>query len=173
MRELELYERVERSISKKFRKQIWSPFVTAVKRYQMIESGDKIAACISGGKDSMLMAKLLQMLQKYSDVPFEVEYLVMDPGYNELNRKKVEENAELLHIPATFFESNIFDVANNTDHSPCYLCARMRRGVLYSKAKEVGCNKISLGHHMSDVIETTVMAMFYGFTASRDDAKTP
>lgn len=101
MRELELYERVERSISKKFRKQIWSPFVTAVKRYQLIESGDKIAACISGGKDSMLMAKLLQMLQKYSDVPFEVEYLVMDPGYNELNRKKVEENAELLHIPAT------------------------------------------------------------------------
>lgn len=162
MRELEKHEQIERSINKKFRKQIWSPFITAVRRYQLISAGDKIAACISGGKDSMLMAKLLQMLQRYSDVPFDLVFLVMDPGYNELNRRKIEDNAELLHIPITIFETNIFEVANSTDHSPCYLCAKMRRGHLYAKAKELGCNKIALGHHMSDVIETTVMAMFYG-----------
>lgn len=162
MRELEKHEQVERSINKKFRKQIWSPFIAAVKRYQLISAGDKIAVCISGGKDSMLMAKLLQMLQRYSDVPFDLVFLVMDPGYNEINLRKIKDNAELLHIAVTFFESNIFEVANSTDHSPCYLCARMRRGHLYAKAKELGCNKIALGHHMSDVIETTVMAMFYG-----------
>lgn len=156
------HEQVERSINKKFRKQIWSPFIAAVKRYQLISAGDKIAVCISGGKDSMLMAKLLQMLQRYSDVPFDLVFLVMDPGYNEINLRKIKDNAELLHIAVTFFESNIFEVANSTDHSPCYLCARMRRGHLYAKAKELGCNKIALGHHMSDVIETTVMAMFYG-----------
>ncbi len=162
MRELEKHEQVERSINKKFRNQIWSPFIAAVKRYQLISAGDKIAVCISGGKDSMLMAKLLQMLQRYSDVPFDLVFLVMDPGYNEINRRKIKDNAELLHIAVTIFESNIFEVANSTDHSPCYLCARMRRGHLYAKAKELGGNKIALGHHMSDVIETTVMAMFYG-----------
>ena len=159
---LEKYQLVEQSISKRFRKEIWSPFITAVKRYELIEEGDRIAVCISGGKDSMLMAKLMQMLQRISDVPFDLVYLVMDPGYNEINRRKIESNAELLHIPITVFETNIFDVANSTDKSPCYLCARMRRGALYAKAKELGCNKIALGHHMSDVIETTVMAMFYG-----------
>ena len=160
-KELEKYQLVEQSISKRFRKEIWAPFITAVKRYELIEAGDKIAVCISGGKDSMLMAMLMQMLQRYSEVPFENVYLVMDPGYNELNRKKIESNAELLHIPVTIFESNIFAIANNTDDAPCYLCARMRRGALYAKAKELGCNKIALGHHLSDVIETTVMAMFY------------
>ena len=160
-KELEKYQLVEQSISKRFRKEIWAPFITAVKRYELIEAGDKIAVCISGGKDSMLMAMLMQMLQRYSEVPFENVYLVMDPGYNELNRKKIESNAELLHIPVTIFESNIFEIANNTDDAPCYLCARMRRGALYAKAKELGCNKIALGHHLSDVIETTVMAMFY------------
>ena len=158
----EKYMLVEQSITKKFRKEIWTPFIAAVKRYELIQEGDKIAVCISGGKDSMLMAKLMQMLQKYSDVPFELVYLVMDPGYNELNRQKIESNAALLNIPITVFETNIFEVANNTDHSPCYLCAKMRRGHLYAKAKELGCNKIALGHHLSDVIETTVMAMFYG-----------
>lgn len=162
MRELEKHKQVERSINKKFRNQIWSPFIAAVKRYQLISAGDKIAVCISGGKDSMLMAKLLQMLQRYSDVPFDLVFLVMEPGYNEINRRKIKDNAELLHIAVTIFESNIFEVANSTDHSPCYLCARMRRGHLYAKAKELGGNKIALGHHMSDVIETTVMAMFYG-----------
>jgi tRNA(Ile)-lysidine synthase TilS/MesJ len=161
-RELEPYVLVERSIIKKYRKEIWNPFVTAVKQYQLINEGDKIAVCISGGKDSMLMAKLMQMLQRISDVKFDLVFLVMDPGYNEINRKKIESNAELLHIPITVFESNIFAVANSTDKTPCYLCARMRRGHLYSKAKELGCNKIALGHHFSDVIETTLIGMFYG-----------
>ena len=161
-KELEFHQKVERSISKKFRKGIWNPFVTAVKNYELIKPGDKIAVCMSGGKDSMLMAKLLQMLQRYSEIPFDLVYLVMDPGYSEANRKKIEHNAKLLDIPVTVFESDIFAVADSTDRTPCYLCARMRRGCLYSKAKELGCNKIALGHHFSDVIETTVMAMFYG-----------
>ena len=161
-RELEPYQLIERSIIKKYRKTLWNPFVAAVKRYELIESGDKIAVCISGGKDSMLMAKLLQQLQRHSEIPFELVFLVMDPGYNEINRKKIESNAELLHIPITVFETNIFEVANNTDESPCYLCARMRRGHLYSQAKSLGCNKIALGHHLSDVIETTLIGMFYG-----------
>ena len=161
-RDLEYWQRVEQSISKKFRRTIWGPFITAVKRYKLIRENDRIAVCISGGKDSMLMAKLMQMLQRHSDVPFELVYLVMDPGYNELNRAKIESNARLLRVPITIRESNIFDVANSTDRSPCYLCARMRRGHLYSYAKELGCNKIALGHHFSDVIETTVMGMFYG-----------
>ena len=161
-RELEPYQRVERSIQKKFRKSIWVPFIAAVKRYELIQENDTIAVCISGGKDSMLMAKLLQELQKYSEVPFELVYLVMDPGYNELNRKKIESNAALLHIPITIFETDLFSVANNTEKNPCYLCAKMRRGHLYSKAKSLGCNKIALGHHFSDVVETTVMSMFYG-----------
>ena len=161
-RQLETYQKIERSIIKKFRKQLWTPFIVAVKRYELIQAGDKIAVCISGGKDSMVMAKLLQELQRHSEVPFELVYLVMDPGYNEINRQKIESNAALLHIPITVFETNIFDVANNSDKSPCYLCARMRRGHLYKKAQRLGCNKIALGHHFSDVVETTLIGMFYG-----------
>ena len=161
-KELEAYQLVERSIQTKFRKGLWNPFIAAVKRYALISPGDRIAVCISGGKDSMLMAKLMQMLQQYSETPFDLVYLVMDPGYNALNRQKIVSNAALLHIPITVFESNIFEVANSAEHSPCYLCAKMRRGTLYAKAKELGCSKIALGHHFSDVIETTVMAMFYG-----------
>ena len=159
-REMEPYQLIERSIIKKYRKELWTPFIVAVKRYELIKAGDKIAVCISGGKDSMLMAKLMQELQRHSDVPFELVFLVMDPGYNEINRQKIESNAELLHIPVTIFESNIFSVANNTDKNPCYLCARMRRGHLYSKAKELGCNKLALGHHKDDAVETFIMNLF-------------
>ena len=161
-RELEKYQLVERSITKKFRREIWNNFIRAIKEYELIQHNDRIAVCISGGKDSMLMAKLMQMLQRYSDVPFELVYLVMDPGYNEINRQKIESNAALLRIPIEVFETNIFDIANNADKYPCYLCAKMRRGYLYHQAQKMGCNKIALGHHFSDVIETTVMAMFYG-----------
>lgn len=161
-RELEPYQLIERSIITKYRKALWNPFIAAVKRYELVDAGDKIAVCISGGKDSMLMAKLMQQLQRHSDVPFDLEFLVMDPGYNEINRRKIESNAELLHIPITIFETNIFEIANSTEDSPCYLCARMRRGHLYNKAQEMGCNKIALGHHFSDVIETTLIGMFYG-----------
>ena len=161
-RELGKAQLVEQSINKKFRKTIWRPFINAVKQYELIQEGDKIAVCISGGKDSFLNAKLLQMLQRHSDVPFELVFLVMDPGYNAFNRKKVEENAALLEIPVQIFDTDIFDVTASVGGSPCYLCARMRRGYLYSKAKEYGCNKIALGHHLSDVIETTLMSMFYG-----------
>ena len=153
---------VERSIIKKFRKTIWNPFILAVKRYELIQQGDRIAVCISGGKDSMLLAKLMQQLQRHSEVPFELVFLVMDPGYNQVNRQKIESNAELLHIPLTIFESDIFEVASSTEKNPCYLCARMRRGNLYHQAQEMGCNKIALGHHFSDVIETTLIGMFYG-----------
>ncbi len=161
-RELEPWEAVERSIFTKFRRSLWGPFITAVKRYELIQEGDRIAVCISGGKDSMLLAKLMQLLQRHSDVPFELEFLVMDPGYNAENRARIESNAALLRVPVTVRESQIFDVANRTEKNPCYLCARMRRGHLYSYAKELGCSKIALGHHFSDVIETTVMSMFYG-----------
>lgn len=161
-RELEKWQIAERSISKTYRKTIWNPFVEAVKKYQMIQEGDKIAVCISGGKDSMILAVLMRMLQRYSEVPFELEYIVMDPGYNAGNRQKIEENAKILNIPVSFFNSDIFNVVVKIEQNPCYLCARMRRGYLYSRAKELGCNKIALGHHMSDVIETTVMGMFYG-----------
>lgn len=161
-RELEPHQLIERSIVKRFRKDIWNPFISAVKRYELIQENDKIAVCISGGKDSMLLAKLMQHLQKYSDVKFDLVYLVMDPGYNAENRKKIEDNARLLNIPIQVFESDIFAVANSTEKSPCYLCARMRRGFLYAKARELGCNKIALGHHFSDVIETTLIGMFYG-----------
>ena len=130
-KELTPCQLIERSIIKKYRKEIWNPFVTAVKQYELIESGDKIAVCISGGKDSMLMAKLLQELQRHSDVPFDLIYLVMDPGYNEINRQKIESNARLLQVPITVFETDVFEIANSTDDSPCYLCARMRRGYLY------------------------------------------
>ena len=161
-RTLAPHQLIERSIIKKYRKVIWNPFIAGVKRYELIQSGDRIAACVSGGKDSMLMAKLLQELQRHSDVPFELIFLVMDPGYNERNRQKIEENARLLHVPIQIFETNIFKVTSKTDHSPCYLCAKMRRGHLYSRAQELGCNKIALGHHFNDVIETTVMGMFFG-----------
>ena len=161
-RELSRAEQIERSIIKTYHKQLWTPFINALKQYALISPGDKIAVCISGGKDSMLLAKLMQQLHRHSDVPFELEYLVMDPGYAPANRAKIEENAETLGLPVTIFESDIFAVANGTEKNPCYLCARMRRGALYAKAQELGCNKIALGHHRDDVIETTVMAMFYG-----------
>ena len=161
-RELERWQLIERSIIKKYHKQLWTPFITAMKQYELVQAGDRIAVCISGGKDSMLLAKLMQQLQRHSDVPFELTFLVMDPGYSPANRRRIEENAALLHIPVTIFESDIFGVANSTEKNPCYLCARMRRGALYAKAQELGCNKIALGHHKNDVIETTVMAMFYG-----------
>ena len=161
-RQLDDCQLIERSIQKKYRKELWTPFVAAVKRYRLINAGDRIAVCISGGKDSMLMAKLVQQLQRVSDVPFEAEYLVMDPGYAPANRAQIERNAERLRIPVRIFESNVFEVANGAEENPCYLCARMRRGFLYSQAQALGCNKIALGHHFNDVIETTVMAMFYG-----------
>ena len=161
-RELSRAEQIERSIIKTYHKQLWTPFINALKQYALISPGDRIAVCISGGKDSMLLAKLMQQLHRHSDVPFELEYLVMDPGYAPANRAKIEENAEALGVPVTIFESDIFAVANGTEKNPCYLCARMRRGALYAKAQELGCNKIALGHHRDDVIETTVMAMFYG-----------
>lgn len=155
-------QQVEQTIVRRYHEELWSPFCKAIKRYQLIRPGDKIAVCISGGKDSMLMAKMMQMLHRHSEIPFEVEYLVMDPGYNPENRRKVEENARFLEIPATVFESDIFEVANAQEKNPCFLCARMRRGCLYKKARELGCNKIALGHHFDDVIGTTVMGMFYG-----------
>ena len=155
-------QRAESSLLKEFRKPIWRPFMNAVRAYELIKPGDKIAVCISGGKDSMLMAKLMQILQRHSEVPFEAEYLIMDPGYNEINRRKVESNAKLLEIPYTLFESDIFEIANSQEKNPCFLCAKMRRGCLYNKARELGCNKIALGHHFNDVIETTVMGMLWG-----------
>ena len=160
---LEKHQEIERSIITTYRKTLWSPFVLAVKKYRLIEEGDKIAVCISGGKDSMLLAKLMQELHRHSEVPFELVFLVMDPGYNQKNRAKIEENAKLMHVPITIFESDIFAASEAAcGDNPCYLCARMRRGHLYAKAKELGCNKIALGHHKSDVIETTVMGMLYG-----------
>ena len=160
-RTLEKHQEIERSLITTYRKDIWSPFILAIKRYQMIQAGDKIAVCISGGKDSMILAKLMEQLQKISDVPFEVVYLSMDPGYSPKNRKKIEDNARLMNIPIQFFDSDIFEVTERTTKNPCYLCARMRRGFLYNKAKELGCNKIALGHHKSDVIETTLMSILY------------
>lgn len=161
-RRLEPYQQIERSITKKYRKELWNPFVQAVKQYELIQENDSIAVCISGGKDSMLMAKLMQLLQRYSETPFSLVFLVMNPGYKEENLQKIKDNAELLNIPITIFDTNVFRVANRAEKNPCYLCAKMRRGHLYSQAQAMGCNKIALGHHMSDVIETTVMAMFYG-----------
>ncbi len=153
---------VEKSIRKKFHKQLFSKFAKAINEYQLVQEGDKIAVCISGGKDSMLMAKLFQELKWHNKFPFELVFLVMDPGYNAVNRQIIENNAKLLNIPITIFESDIFDAVFNIEKSPCYLCARMRRGHLYSKAKELGCNKIALGHHYDDVIETILMGMLYG-----------
>ena len=161
-RELTACERIERSIIKRFRKELWKPFIVAVKRYELIAEGDRIAVCISGGKDSMLLAKLMQELQRHSPMRFELEFLVMDPGYNPANRRKIEENAALLELPAHIIETDVFEVANKQTSNPCYLCARMRRGCLYKGAQQLGCNKIALGHHFNDVIETTVMGMLYG-----------
>ena len=153
---------IERSINKKFHKEIWSRFTAALNDYNLVEEGDKIAVCISGGKDSMLMAKLFQELKRHNKFPFEVVFLVMDPGYSPENKEIIEKNAKLLNIPITVFESNIFESVLHIEKSPCYLCARMRRGHLYNKAKELGCNKIALGHHYDDVIETVLMGMLYG-----------
>lgn len=161
-RELTKAELAERSINKKFRKSIWNKFIEGVKTYELIEENDNIAVCISGGKDSMMLAVLMKMLQRYSDIPFNLKFIVMDPGYNAENRAKIVENAKLLDIPIHIFETDIFDIADNVSESPCYLCARMRRGHLYNEAKNLGCNKIALGHHMSDVIETTLLSMMYG-----------
>ncbi len=160
--DLEVKTRVENSIRTRYRKSIWSNFIKALKTYDMIKSGDKIAVCISGGKDSMLLAKLFQELHKYSEIDFDVKYLVMDPGYSQDNRQVIENNAKMLGIPINIFESTIFESVYNVEKSPCYLCARMRRGHLYAYARELGCNKIALGHHYDDVIETILMGMLYG-----------
>lgn len=161
-RTLEPYQLIERSIIKKYRKDIWNKFVMGIKEYKMINEGDRIAVCISGGKDSMLMAKCLQHLQKYSDTHFELEFLVMNPGYNEANRQKIIDNARLMNIPIHMFETRIFNIVAGVNSNPCYLCARMRRGHLYKNAQDLGCNKIALGHHFDDVIETILMGMIYG-----------
>lgn len=152
----------ERSIIKKFKKTIWRPFTKAINTYEMIQDGDKIAVCISGGKDSMLMAKLFQELERHGKKNFETVFLVMNPGYNEENYERIVNNAKILNVPITVFRTEIFDTVADITESPCYLCARMRRGYLYSKARELGCNKIALGHHFDDVIETIVMGMLYG-----------
>ena len=160
-KELTIKQLIERSIIKKYRKTIWNNFVGAVKEYELINEGDCIAVCISGGKDSMLMAKCFEQLCKHSEVPFSVKYLVMDPGYAEPNRNLLIQNAEKMGIDIEIFESDIFDVVTDAGGSPCYLCARMRRGALYAEAKRRGCNKIALGHHFDDVIETALMSMMY------------
>ncbi len=161
-RKLEKYQEVERSLITTYRKPIWSRFIQAINEYKLIEDGDKIAVCISGGKDSMLMAKCFQELERHGIKNFEVVYLCMNPGYNEKNREKIVENAKLLNVPIQIFDTNIFNVVTRIENNPCYICARMRRGYLYKKARELGCNKIALGHHFDDVIETVLMGMFYG-----------
>lgn len=153
---------VERSIIKKFRKEIWRKFTRAINEYELIKDGDKIAVCISGGKDSMLMAKLFQELARHGKKNFDVVFLVMNPGYNDFNYQMIVNNAEFLNVPIQVFTSEIFDIVKDEENSPCYLCARMRRGYLYSRAQELGCNKIALGHHYDDVIETILMGMLYG-----------
>ena len=153
---------IERSIIKKFRKDIWSKFIKAISDYELIKENDNIMVCISGGKDSFLLAKCIQELIKHGKFPFTAHYVVMDPGYNKVNRQLIEKNAKVLNVPIEIFETNIFDVTAKVEGNPCYLCARMRRGYLYSKAKELGCNKIALGHDFDDVIETTLLSMFYG-----------
>lgn len=160
-RELERHTLVQRSIIKKFRKSIWNNFVAAVQEYKLIKEGDKIAVCISGGKDSVLMACCLRQLQLHSEVPFELVYIVMDPGYAPENRALIEHNTKELNLDVEIFDSDIFEVTDRVGGAPCYLCARMRRGCLYSKAKSLGCNKIALGHHFNDVIETVLMSMTY------------
>lgn len=160
-KQLEKHQEIERSIIKKYRKTIWNGFVGAVQEYELINANDCIAVCISGGKDSMILAKCMELLQRHSEVPFSLKYIVMDPGYATENRKLIEQNLKTLGIDAEIFESDIFDVAYTAGGSPCYLCARMRRGALYAKAKAIGCNKIALGHHFDDVIETLLMSMMY------------
>ena len=160
-RELTPRETAERSLIKTYRKSIWNPFIAAVKRYELIEPGDRIAVCISGGKDSVILAKLMQELQRHTSQPFELVFMVMDPGYKPENRKLIEDNAALLGIPITIFDSDIFDVTVSVEKNPCYLCARMRRGFLYAKAQELGCNKIALGHHYDDAVETLLMNLLF------------
>lgn len=162
-RKLEKYQEIERTILTTYRKEIYSKVVKAIKDYQLIEDNDQIMVCISGGKDSFLMAKCIQELQQHGDINFKAKYVVMDPGYNEFNLNYIIDNAKLLNVPIEIFKTDIFDIVANSDgKSPCYLCARMRRGYLYNKAKETGCNKIALGHHFDDFIETTLLSMFYG-----------
>jgi len=160
---MERYQEIERSIIKKFRKEIWSKFVKAVQDYELIKENDHIMVCISGGKDSFLLAKCIQELERHGKIPFKASYVVMNPGYNQKNLDLIISNAKELNIPIEIFESDIFEVVNKISaESPCYMCAKMRRGYLYNKAKELGCNKIALGHHFDDVIETTLLSMFYG-----------
>lgn len=159
---MERYKEIERTIITNYRKKIWNRFVKGVKEFEMIQKGDKIAVCMSGGKDSMLLAKCMQELQRHGDIEFELIFLCMNPGYDEQNKQKIIKNAEILNIPITMFETDIFERVERIEDHPCYICARMRRGYLYNKAKELGCNKIALGHHFDDVIETIVMGMFYG-----------
>ena len=162
-RELQKWHLVERSMIKKYRKELWNPFIAAMKRYELVQPGDKIAVCISGGKDSWLLALLLKHLQQFSEIPFELDYICMDPGYSPENRRRIEENAVLLNLPVHIFETDIFSSAEDAaGEHPCYLCARMRRGHLYAEAKRRGCNKIALGHHLNEVIETALMSMSYG-----------
>lgn len=160
--ELNRCREIERSIIKRYRKSIWRPFIKGIQEYDLIQEGDKIAVCISGGKDSMLLAKLLQELQRHGKLHFELEFLSMNPGYSQKNKEKLLNNAELLHIPLHMFDTEIFDIVKNVEENPCYLCARMRRGHLYKNAQDLGCNKIALGHHFDDVIETILMGMMYG-----------
>ena len=159
---MEKYKEIERSIITSYKKKIWNKFIKGIQEFEMIQEGDKIAVCISGGKDSMLLAKCLQELQRHGKMKFDLIFLSMNPGYNEENVQKVVSNAELLNIPLTMFETRIFNIVEGINDHPCYVCARMRRGYLYEKAKELGCNKIALGHHFDDVIETIMMGMLYG-----------
>ncbi|SFR92414.1 tRNA 2-thiocytidine biosynthesis TtcA family protein [Anaeromicropila populeti] len=158
---MERYQEIERSIIKRFRKEIWRKFVSGINEYDMIQEGDKIAVCISGGKDSMLLAKCMQEIQRHGIMKFDLEFIVMDPAYHPANRQKIIDNARLLNIPITIFNTEIFNIVSEIEDSPCYLCARMRRGYLYKNAQALGCNKIALGHHFDDVIETTLMSMLY------------
>ncbi len=160
---MERYREIEKSIIKKYRKEIWSRFVRAIKDYELINEGDKIMVCISGGKDSFLLAKCMQEIKRHGQVDFDVKYVCMNPGYSEKNLLLIMENAKTLNIPLEIFNSDVFEVAEKlAEENPCYMCARMRRGFLYSKAQELGCNKIALGHHFDDVVETTLLSMFYG-----------
>lgn len=158
---MEGYKEIERSIIKRFRKEIWRKFITGINDYDMIQKGDRIAVCISGGKDSMLLAKCMQEVQRHGKLDFDLEFIVMDPGYNPANRQKIIDNAEIMNIPIKIFDTDIFNIVHDIEDSPCYLCARMRRGYLYKNAQALGCNKIALGHHFDDVIETTLMSMLY------------
>ena len=160
---MERYKEIERSIIKTYRKDIWSKFSKAVRDYNLINENDKVMVCISGGKDSFLLAKCIEELQRHGKVKFEAEYVVMNPGYNNFNLELIKENAKVLNVPIKIFDTDIFEVANKLNpENPCYMCARMRRGHLYNKAKELRCNKIALGHHFDDVIETTLLSLFYG-----------